>query len=309
MPFDAMTDNDHAGSWSGLTKCVDHGGQHHIEQTLQDAGALIELEKVPLVRQDTFAQVDRFGVFDKESGDFFGAVSPNYNLAQPRDIAKILDDELKDISVVTKGHMMHKGHQTWVFQLGDLDFDFRGSVHQVYLMLRMGHDGGLAISGKSLIASMVCANEQYVGEKLAQLYARHTGDVYGRVQVQAEEMLATIEEQAKEFVALSERLSNVQVEDPEALFRMIVMPDDKETAYRLKAVKHLVDQYCNPVMGTFGRDGYDAFNALTNYETHLRRSSSAKSRMNRLYSGEQPFTKRYLDMVDAIEPDEVIVAD
>jgi phage/plasmid-like protein (TIGR03299 family) len=158
--------------------------------------------------------------------------------------------------------------------------------HDFYLVLRMGHDGAMAITVEVTPIRIVCTNTMKLAMRQAiqRWSIRHTTSMEGKLAA-ARESLKLSWNYADEFAALGDNLVDVKVTDDD-LVKLLqdVMPNRPTTDERIAAV---LDNFKNsPNIQNFTGTAWGALNAFTEFTDHGRETRSQEAIFHNIMNGE-----------------------
>lgn len=159
-------------------------------------------------------------------------------------------------------------------------------AHDLYLILRMGHDGSMAITAEVTPVRIVCMNTLKLGSLQAtqRWSIRHTSKLEGKL-TQARESLNLTFGYAEEFVVVGNQLVETHVTD-DMLVKLLedTLPARPKTPDTIEAIMHNFRE--SPNIQNFGNTGWGALNAFTEYMDHGRDTKSQEAIFQNIMNGE-----------------------
>lgn len=159
-------------------------------------------------------------------------------------------------------------------------------AHELYLILRMGHDGSMAITAEVTPIRIVCMNTLKLASAAAtqRWSIRHTSTMEGKLTAARESLKLTFK-YAEEFVVLGDQLVNVHVTD-DMLIKLLedTLPARPKTPENIEHIMHLFRESDN--IGNFRNTGWGALNALTEFTDHGRDTKSQEAVFHNIMNGE-----------------------
>ena len=235
-----------------------------------------------------------------DNGDTLGVVGKGY---QP-----ITNDEMWDIAEAVQGSgvdvryetagSLRGGAKTWVLLRLDeplkIEGDPRGETIPYYA-LQNAHDGSGAFRGQAVMTRIVCANTAQVADLDAkqrgtEFSFRHSKNVGERIE-QAREALAGWRSSLDNWVALSEHLIEIRMNDDEILAFLDRWMPEPDASYASERVRSNVADARREFFGSLHsvtnegteNTAYGVLNAAVEYAEHLRFAQTQETRFRRSY--------------------------
>lgn len=159
-------------------------------------------------------------------------------------------------------------------------------AHELYLILRNGHDGSKAVTVDITPIRLACTNMLKLSHtKAVQSWSiRHTNTMEGKL-AQAREALKLTYTYAEEFAELGTTLADTKITDDEfTKIMQDVFPHRPATDEKIEHVLHLFHD--SPTIEGFHGTAWGALNAFTEYTDHGRDSKSREGAFHVLMNGE-----------------------
>lgn len=159
-------------------------------------------------------------------------------------------------------------------------------AHEMYLIMRMGHDGTMAVVAEVSPIRVVCMNTLKLAAKEAtqRWSIRHTTSMQGKL-ASAKESLKLTHKYTEEFVKMGDSLVEVKVTD-DMLVKLLqdIMPSRPTTDERIEHVLHNFGNSDN--IANFKGTGWGALNAFTEFTDHGRETRSQEAVFFNIMNGE-----------------------
>lgn len=247
----------------------------NISEAIQAAGLGFDvtLEAVRDIRGNAIP--DTFNVARADNGESLGVNGARYTPVQTSKAFSYMDDLAKLTSLKFRRGGMLKGGRFFVAVEFD-EINLAGDLISAFGVFLSSFDGSWANRMVSVFNRGACMNIcGYVlkekGEGNLGLIAKHTGNC----EVKLDSMVTTIAaRQARQVSVFSrlqgEKFSSVDMKD----FAAKLFPNESTQASNARET--LVNLFSDARLGQFGQTRWDAFNAVSAYETHegTRRNSS-----------------------------------
>jgi len=240
------------------------------------------------VERKGLAVPNKFWNVRSSDDKILGMVSGDFNNLQNREAFAFADSMVDDGSAKyeTAG-ALRGGKVIFLTMKVPVDMTVAGEdAHDLYLILRMGHDGSMAITAEVTPIRIVCMNTL----KLASLQARqrwsirHTSKLEGKLQSARDSLKLTFA-YAEEFVVVGNQLVETRVTD-DMLIKMLedTLPARPKTPETIEAIMHNFRE--SPNIQNFGNTGWGALNAFTEYMDHGRDTKSQEAIFHNIMNGE-----------------------
>jgi len=228
---------------------------------------------------------NRFAVLRSSDEAIFGIVSHEYELWQNHEafafIAGLVDDP--DTAIIEAAGAVRGGRQVFMAikfpgAIGDV---LDGDAHDLYAVVRTGHDGSKAVQVIVMPLRGMCMNMMGLrsfGRNAQQRWSiQHTSSLGARLE-QARDVLKTVDDYADGYREMAERMAAIDVE--EADLRKLLertLPDRPSRGQTVDAIAH---GFVNsPTIREQDRcNAWGAFNAVTEYMDWGRPRSTDEGR-------------------------------
>lgn len=275
--------------WHGLGVVTDN--VLTADEAIVAAGLDWTVDKEPKYRKldGMFVPVEN-EFFNVRSSDqkILGNVSGIFNNLQNRDAFGFADSLVDDGSAKyeTAGSL-RGGKVVFLTMKVPVEMLVAGEdAHDLYLILRMGHDGSMAITAEITPIRCVCMNTLKLGSLMAtqRWSIRHTSKLEGKL-AQARESLNMTFAYAEEFVIVGDQLVGTKVTDDMLIhFLEDILPARPKTQDVIDGVMHNFRESDN--IGNFRGTGWGALNAFTEYTDHGRDTHSQEAVFHNIMNGE-----------------------
>lgn len=216
-----------------------------------------------------------------------GIVTPKFKNLQNADAFAFADNLIDDSRAhyETAGSL-RGGRVVFMTMKLSVDMTVAGSdEHDLYLILRMGHDGTMAITAELSPIRVVCMNTLRLAtaEAVSSWSIRHTGSIEGRLE-EARRSLQLSFKYAEEFVKLGDHMVATKVTD-DMLIQMLeeTLPNRPKTPEKIEDIMSLwKESNTNGFTGT----AWGALNAFTEYYDHGRDTRSQEAVFTTIMDGE-----------------------
>lgn len=251
------------------------------------AGLDWTVDKEPVLRKGKKVHNKNFNV--RSSDDkVLGIVSDDFNNLQNAEAFTFADNirDSGDAAYETAGSLRGGKVVFMTMKLGKSVLIAGEDKHDFYLVLRMGHDGSMAITVEITPIRIVCMNTMKVAmrEAVQKWSIRHTSTMQGKLAA-ARESLKLSFDYADQFAILGDTLVDVKVTDDQ-LVKLLqdVMPERPTTDERIAAV---LDNFANSVnIQNFKGTAWGALNAFTEFTDHGRDTRSQEAVFHNIMNGE-----------------------
>lgn len=243
--------------------------------SLAGLGFNVTLEPVRDIRGNAIA--DTFNVARMDNGESLGVNGARYTPVQTSKAFSYMDDLAKQTQLKFHRGGMLKGGRFFVSVEFD-EINFSGDLVSAFGVFLSSFDGSWANRMVSVFNRACCMNIcGYTLRDKAEnvgLAAKHTENC----EVKLDRLVSVIGERQARQVAMfekwqAEKFSSVDMAD----FAAKLFPNDSTQAGNARNT--LTGLFSNARLGQFGQTRWDAFNAVTAFETHesVRRTSSRAS--------------------------------
>lgn len=244
------------------------------------------VDKEPVYRKGIQVP-NKFFTVRSSDDKILGIVGPDWQPLQNRD-AFTFADNLVDSgeALVETAGSLRGGRVVFVTMKFPQQLLVDGQdAHDMYLLLRMGHDGTMAIKAEVVTIRVVCMNTLV----MASLSAKqrwsiiHTQKMEGRI-AEAREALKLSWQYAEKFVKAGDQMVATKFSDDD-LVRLLddIIPNRPKKADHIENIVQLsIDSPTNPYHGT----AWGAFNAITEYYDHCRETRSIEGVFTQIMDGE-----------------------
>lgn len=294
-------------AWHGLGTVLPDAPT--VEQALAQALPW-EPEAVPLTRNDTGEVIDHSALVRSDDRSLLSVVTRQYNVIKNSTVAKAVSIAFPTGVVETAGSL-RGGKQVWfLVRTPDNDFDVPGRTDdkvQGYGLITSSHDGTIPLTGLPTGVRVVCANTMSMALAKAKkpISIRHKG-----IAIASEEAILSMVYRQAEVIAQgmqrlregTEFLAQTQTDDKwvkdylsAVVCHFFGKPEDEAVKWKsdeereeAKALASKLYSYLDhPKVKT--TDGvttrWEAFNAVTQWSVHERRTRGSRGESNWLGSG------------------------
>lgn len=203
-----------------------------------------------------------------------GVVAPSYEPLQNEDLKQLVAPMVEEgVLTVENQGFLSKGAKVFIQLQVNKEFEVIGESYKGYLTLLNSHNGTASVAIGPAMQRVICSNTfqcayNDIGEKF-----RHSAGVTERV-LNTKAITNFVDEAMKVYAGKVETLASARCTSAqfrEALETIYNKPVDK---MRDSFVSKLNDLFYNG-KGNEGKTFYDAFNSLTEHNTHYARKTKA----------------------------------
>lgn len=265
-------------------------------EAIKVAGLDWTVDKQPLFTRAASGDLceipDRFAMTRSSDSKFFGVVGSHYETYQNRDAFDFLTGLVDDpeSAVIEAAGTARGGRQVFVVVRfpGMLDDVLDGDEHQLYTVVRTGHDGTKAVQVLVMPLRDKCMNMlglQSFGRDAPQRWSlQHTSTLAERL-AEAQHTLRHVDDYADEYRRIAERLAAVELEEHE--LRTVL---DRALPQRPKTdelVEGILARFASSptIDDRFRGTGYGALNAVTEHMDWGRARMTAEGRFHSALDG------------------------
>jgi phage/plasmid-like protein (TIGR03299 family) len=216
-----------------------------------------------------------------------GIVTPKFKNLQNHEAFTFADNLVDDgrAHYETAG-ALRGGRVVFMTMKVPVEMNVAGSdEHDLYLILRMGHDGTMAINAELSPIRVVCLNTMKLAtaSAVSRWSIRHTGSIEGRLE-EARIALQLSFTYAEEFVKLGNSMVATRITD-DMLVQLLeeTLPNRPKTPEKIEDIMSLYrESNTNGFTGT----AWGAINAFTEYYDHGRDTRSQEAVFTTIMDGE-----------------------
>lgn len=257
--------------WMKIGKVIDEPMTAAEAAEMSGMNFDIKLEPAGYYRNGTWHEKeDRFAIIRDDTNEFFNFCSSSYAPIQYSEAFDFMDQiNTKYVAAGT----MRGGRQAFVVvelpgqSSLDLTLNGKSDPHELYVVLRAGHDMSKGIEVAVTTLRHKCMNALTLSSMLsgAQQHwsIRHTRSAHEKL-AQAQRVLSNSDKYVEEFKIATKRLANVNVADEQA--QMIlehVLPDIKSRDE--KQIPDIMNKFHDDTTNGFGGTGWGLVNAVSEY--------------------------------------------
>lgn len=236
------------------------------------------IDKVPVYDGEQNRIPDTYSLKRSDTHDHVGIVGKKYRPIQMEEMVDILDRASKKIGDIEHiGYTeSNKGRKMLIqSKLAD-DINVGGDKVQPYFYTLIDNSG--MASNKSIPSTerIICSNAFHLVQSSRENYTRHSSTFDGKVTSMIDGIVESIEK-VKNFGSTMEMLkcSSFTTDEMVKLTQRLVPVQEDESTKRMNKRERLVELF-SAGKGNEGKTRWDAFNALTEYESHSGRQSPEK---------------------------------
>lgn len=273
-----------------------HGLGVVTDQCLTAADAIVtagldwEVTSNPLFAQigeDKILVPGKFAQVRSSDHKVLGVVTNKFKNVQNREAFAFADNMVDDgrAHYETAG-ALRGGRVVFMTMKLPVEMNVAGSdEHDLYLILRMGHDGTMAVTAELSPIRVVCMNTLKLATAAAvsSWSIRHTGSIEGRLE-EARLALKLSFNYAGEFVKLGNAMVSTKVTD-DMLVQLLeeTLPNRPKTPEKIDDIMSL---YRESNTNGFNGTAWGAINAFTEYYDHGRDTRSQEAVFTTIMDGE-----------------------
>jgi phage/plasmid-like protein (TIGR03299 family) len=219
-------------------------------------------------------RTDKFAVVRDDNGALLGDVGPNYEFVQNSDLLRLIDPMVQEglITVENRGYLSNGGR---VFVQSKVNQEYRvaGDDHKTYITLLNGHTGNLSVAIGPTVVRVICGNTFAMAYgDLSERY-RHEEGVTARV-LNSKAVLDFVNTSMAKYTEQSERLASTTCTPSQ--FQKAMEAVFQKDAKKMENIETLNNLFYSGA-GNEGRTFYDAFNAVTDWNSnHARKSANTR---------------------------------
>jgi phage/plasmid-like protein (TIGR03299 family) len=203
-----------------------------------------------------------------------GVVSPSYELVQNEDLKSLISPMVSEglLTVANQGYL-NKGAKVFIQAEVNQEFRVAGESYKGLITLLNGHTGNASVAIGTTATRVICSNTfacayKDIGEKF-----RHSAGVTERV-LESTAIVDYVNDAMRKYAEYVEKLDTTPcspLQFARAVEAIYQQPVEK---MRDSFVSQLNSNFHNGI-GTEGKSFYDAFNAITQWNTHNSRKSAS----------------------------------
>lgn len=228
---------------------------------------------------------------------YLGTVSKDYRVFQNESLIELAEALAGEGAVFETAGAIRNGRRVWILcRTQDSDLLVGDDRVSPYFLLTNGHDGTLALRGTLTAVRVVCANTLGMAlglDATTGFGIVHRGDVMGKAQ-QAAVTLGWAKARQEEAVIQWDAMAAAKIGHKLALeyFQAWAAPEepsaepDAKDRNRVASVVGALEASYHDGPGARPGTVWGAYNAVTDYVSHLARFRSAESRFESLLYGE-----------------------
>jgi phage/plasmid-like protein (TIGR03299 family) len=219
-------------------------------------------------------RTDKFAVVRDDNGALLGDVGPNYEFVQNSDLQRLIDPMVQEglITVENRGYLSNGGR---VFVQSKVNQEYRvaGDDHNTYITLLNGHTGNLSVAIGPTMVRVICGNTFAMAYgDLSERY-RHEEGVTARV-LNSKAVLDFVNTSMAKYTEQSERLASTACTPSQ--FQKAMEAVFQKEAKKMENIE-VLNKLFHSGAGNEGRTFYDAFNAVTDWNSnHARKSANTR---------------------------------
>jgi phage/plasmid-like protein (TIGR03299 family) len=216
-------------------------------------------------------RTDKFAVVRDDNGALLGDVGPNFEFVQNSDLQRLIDPMVQEglITIENRGYLSNGGR---VFIQSKINQEYRvaGEDHNTYITLLNGHTGNLSVAIGPTVVRVICGNTFAMAYgDLSERY-RHESGVTARV-LSSKAVLDFVNGAMARYSKNSEALASASCSSSQ--FQKAMEAVFQKEASKMDNIDKLNNLFYNGA-GNEGRTFYDAFNAVTDFNSNVARKSA-----------------------------------
>ncbi len=237
-----------------------------------------KIDKIPVYDGDQNRIPDTYSLRRSDTHTHVGIVGEKYRPIQMDEMLDILNRASKKIGDIE--HIgfteSNKGRKMLIQSKLANDIDIAGDKVQPYFYTLIDNSGMATNKSIPSTERIICSNAFHLVQSSRENNTRHSSTFDGRVISMIDGIVESIEK-VKGFGSTMEMLksSKFSLDQMVKLTQKLVPVQDDESTKRMNKRERLVELF-NSGKGNEGKTRWDAFNALTEYETHTGRKSPEK---------------------------------
>lgn len=203
-----------------------------------------------------------------------GVVSPSYELVQNDDLKSLISPMISEglLNVTTQGYL-NKGAKVFIQAEVNKEFRVVGESYKGLITLLNGHVGNASVAIGTTATRVICNNTFAMAYKDIGEKYRHSLGVTERV-LESTAIVNYVNDAMRKYSEYAETLAGARCTETQFKEAVEAIYGKKTESLRESFVDDLRGNF-RAGIGTEGRTMYDAFNAITQWNTHSSRKSAS----------------------------------